>query len=496
MARLTSLLTTRGSFAVPEPLDRAWTWMEDQGWGYDHDGIWCLIPEPDRTGSTFADQVRLPDAFADVDHDRLTPIAVITHSGDVAAMWRDDNDGVQFVALGADGDTLTLAETPIDFLRLVAVDWPAAFRDWVETTFDVEVPDRWTAPDNDEFTDWIAAVQNDDALTEPDELWVRVDPARVIALAEKLLHTPYEQEPTDRTIDGIAVTTTPQCHLVPLIRTGDFADDADGSAFEATYERVGPAMEALEDAALESWGEPQMHQVADVEADHSYLDQVLLGLQHEEAAVWLRDGSAIVLCSGQGDQGLPLVQDLLICPTATVDAPVQDQQPTGTVIDDLVAGTPLADVREHARLVNEQSEVTAVHHVDGTVRYGWTDGAGAVTAWWFTPDERAMLLVFDHESELSLYGLPDDFDRQEALYDGVPADLVALARNRDADEQLLLNCADGDETIHAATGIFFCVEERWFIADGLLRELSRRDLTLADTGLAVGLAPYDFVVGG
>mgnify|MGYP003334167143 CR=1 FL=1 len=95
--------------------------------------------------------------------------------GSHAAMWRNEGGGLSFVHLGSgSGSTLLcrLTDDPVDFLRLLAIGyeelcWPEAFdqtpeeaeqeltelrggkhnrplkmRHWVETTFNVIVPDR------------------------------------------------------------------------------------------------------------------------------------------------------------------------------------------------------------------------------------------------------------------------------------------------------------------------------------------------------------------
>ncbi|MDN5725919.1 MAG: hypothetical protein L0G99_08330 [Propionibacteriales bacterium] len=510
MSRMAEMLTIPHLLTIPEPLERAWTWLEAHSWADEQDGTWVVAPPVELcpVGPVFLPDLLL-DTWLEDDspaNECLLPIAQLTASGDVAAMWRDAGGVIRFVALGADQDTLVLADSAVDFLRMIASEWPPEFREWVEASFDVTVPDRWTAPESDAFTDWMALAQNDELEPinsqhgieggEADLGFVDLPAQRVIELAAVLSTIPFPAERTDRSVNGIAVTSTPQGHLVELVHTGDFVDDRDGTRFEEAYAKVGPRMEDLEDAALARWGEPEIHQLRqDDSATH--LDQLLTTFGHDEAAVWRTDEkTATVLFSGQGDQALPLLQYLLVCPATSVGTSVDDKGPTVAAestkwrIDDLVGGASLVEVRDRVEAVGRDSHVAPIRHADGTERHGWSDGTGAASAWWFTPDGRAMMITSDQDSTLNLSGEPDAFVRQLARYDGVHGDLAALARNRG--EELLPNYVDGDETVHAATGIFHFDGEQWCIADGLQAELTRRGLDRAETGVAVCLSPYGF----
>ena len=184
MSRLTDLLTPRlpEGFTVPEPLDRAWSWMEQQGWVVDGPNGYFVTPYPGsrQLGAVFSAQESLDGWFqpGDPGFDQLVPIAQISGDGGTGAVWID-GDQVRFVALGSDGDTYLLADSPVDFLRLIAVgyhelgSWDlgeepededaveahAAFRAWVEAELDTDVPSLWPATDPDPFEAWVERMQ-------------------------------------------------------------------------------------------------------------------------------------------------------------------------------------------------------------------------------------------------------------------------------------------------------------------------------------------------
>ncbi len=166
--------------AVPDELEQAWAWMEEQGWGVEREEGDLLTPYAgDRQlGIVFDAGASLDGWFDDgtAGRDRLVPIAELAGDGGIGALWRDDTDAIRFVGLGSDGDTFLLADSAVDFLRLVAIGYgeitayhlglpPEAadsvdavedFRTWVEETFGVDVPEEWPAVGDDEFSDWVA----------------------------------------------------------------------------------------------------------------------------------------------------------------------------------------------------------------------------------------------------------------------------------------------------------------------------------------------------
>lgn len=184
MSRFAELLTPSlpEGFTIPEPLDRAWSWMEAQGWGRENGNGYFVTPYAgDRQlGPVFSPQESLVGWFepGDPGYDQLVPIAEISGDGGTGAIWID-GDRVRFVGLGSDGDTFLLAESAVDFLRLIAIGhhelntWDlesepeeedaveahAAFRQWVESEFDTTVPPVWSTADPDPFEAWVGQMQ-------------------------------------------------------------------------------------------------------------------------------------------------------------------------------------------------------------------------------------------------------------------------------------------------------------------------------------------------
>lgn len=172
--------------AVPDELEQAWCWMEDQGWSVTSDHGYFLTPYAgDRvfgagSGGVFGAVFGAVEGFLDdwlvpgFPAGRLATIGTIGSDGSAAAIWRDDEGALRFVGLGVAGEAFLLADSALDFLRLVAVGHReltcyelglpadgasvaalAPFRSWVEATFDVVVPAEWPAVGDDEFTEWV-----------------------------------------------------------------------------------------------------------------------------------------------------------------------------------------------------------------------------------------------------------------------------------------------------------------------------------------------------
>lgn len=159
---------------------------------------------------------------------------------------------------------------------------------------------------------------------------------------------------------------------------------------------------------------------------------------------------------------------------------------------DALTATPLPEVRRRAAVVDDFVGVQPVT-VPGARRLAWNDGGGQSAVWYFAEDGRALLLTFDHESELNLYA-EDDFALQESFYEGVPESLVALVRDRPENyESLNLTDPGTGRTIHYAGGVFWYDGTRWHVADGLAEYCRQEDVDLFDeSGFAYCLAVYGF----
>ncbi|MEU4763444.1 hypothetical protein AB0H12_09325 [Actinosynnema sp. NPDC023794] len=159
---------------------------------------------------------------------------------------------------------------------------------------------------------------------------------------------------------------------------------------------------------------------------------------------------------------------------------------------DGLAATPLVEVRRRAAIVGEIAGVAPVV-VDGAERFAWNDSGGQSAVWYFTPEGRALLLTFDHESDLNLYA-EGDHALQESLYRGVPEDLVRLVRDRPENyESLNLVDEATGSTIHYAGGVFWFDGERWREAEGLLAHCAAEGLEpMVESGFGYCLESYLF----
>ncbi|MGW4780853.1 hypothetical protein ACWEPA_29895 [Streptomyces filamentosus] len=172
---------------------------------------------------------------------------------------------------------------------------------------------------------------------------------------------------------------------------------------------------------------------------------------------------------------------------------------TGTTFDTTtepvwgaLTATPLAEVRRRAAVVDDLTGITPVT-VPGAQRLAWNDGGGQSAVWYFAEDGRALLLTFDHEADLNLYG-EDEFGPQESFYGGVPDSLVDLVRDRPENyESLNLTDPDTGRTIHYAGGVFWYDGTRWHVADGLVAYCREEEVDLfGESGFSYCLAPYLF----
>lgn len=99
--------------------------------------------------------------------------------------------------------------------------------------------------------------------------------------------------------------------------------------------------------------------------------------------------------------------------------------------------------------------------VAGVTRYGYANGDGDTVDAWFTDAGRGLVTAFDHASPLA------SPDARAALYDGVPADLLALV---------------GDGAAHPATGVFTFAGP-CAMSDGLVARLQEARLGVEATGV-------------
>ncbi|PPF47237.1 hypothetical protein C5B85_02930 [Pseudoclavibacter sp. AY1F1] len=198
MSHLTNLLAPKlpDDISIPEPLERAWSWMESQGWGFENRNGYFLTPYAGTAelGIVFSPTESLTGWFEpdEPGYDRLFPLGQTDGSGSFAALWLDPSDAIRFVVLGSEGERLYLADDAVDFLRLLAIGYLelndyvvveepseedeesvaalAPFRAWLEAEFGVDAPARWETREPDPFDAWVAEVKNEEpaAIDETD----------------------------------------------------------------------------------------------------------------------------------------------------------------------------------------------------------------------------------------------------------------------------------------------------------------------------------------
>ncbi|XVS66451.1 DUF6357 family protein [Actinosynnema sp. CA-299493] len=141
--------------------------------------------------------------------------------------------------------------------------------------------------------------------------------------------------------------------------------------------------------------------------------------------------------------------------------------------------------RTHPRELRRRLEVLT--HVDGrepiatdgVTHLGFGNGGGDTVNAWFTADGRGLVVTFDHAGALDS---TDDPHAQAALYEGMPADLLALVRDVPPTETTLVVPHPDGGTLVAATGIFTFAGP-CAMADGLVSRLQAARLDVADTGV-------------
>ena len=159
---------------------------------------------------------------------------------------------------------------------------------------------------------------------------------------------------------------------------------------------------------------------------------------------------------------------------------------------DLLAATPLAELRYRAAVVTDLAGTGASHarstrsyRVEGATRYATNDSGGQNAIWYFTDDGRVLLCTFMHDSEANVAG---DLELQRSFYSGVPADLLRLAADRTEAYENIRAEADG-ECLLAATGVGWYDGTTWRVSEGPRAYCEEYGLAPAESGLA-NLDPY------
>ncbi|WP_146070303.1 hypothetical protein [Arthrobacter sp. GMC3] len=150
----------------------------------------------------------------------------------------------------------------------------------------------------------------------------------------------------------------------------------------------------------------------------------------------------------------------------------------------------LSEVRRRAHVMQRISAAERLNR-GGVELIGWDSGSGDWAVWTFSKDGQAMLLVFDHESKLNLYG---DYDvaAQMGMYTGLPETLLTPVRGMSEDDGFLM-MGDGPAAMPAASGVFWFDGSQWRVAEGLLELVEARGLDItSDSGFGYCTSWYRF----
>ncbi|MER7863714.1 DUF6357 family protein [Amycolatopsis japonica] len=136
--------------------------------------------------------------------------------------------------------------------------------------------------------------------------------------------------------------------------------------------------------------------------------------------------------------------------------------------------------RTHPRELRRRLEILTVidgHEpttVDGVTHFGFGNGGGDTVNAWFTADGRGLVTTFDHTSALNFY---EDPQAQAALYDGVPADLLAMVKDAPETETTL------EVGGLVAAGGVFTFSGPCAMSEGLVARLQETRLDVRETGV-------------
>lgn len=323
MSRFLELLTPSlpAGLPVPEPLDRAWAWMESKGWLRELRGGQFLTPYAGTAelGIVFSPQESLAGWFepGEPGHDRLVPLGQTDGTGSFAVLWLDPSNTVRFALLGSEGERLYLADDAVDFLRLLAIgylelnDWSlddqpagddvdsvaalAEFRTWVIQEFGVGVPAQWSTRDPDPFDAWVSEVKQEEPVPARtvDERPLfdapEVSPDEVVAACEELWERPRVDGITFGRLSGIPLITAPWGHELKLVA-------ASGGFGPEHAPLVADRLEAVRAAFAQRWGSPRLRSAKDRKDGGSWVENRLDTDGVETAELWdVADGLVVAL---------------------------------------------------------------------------------------------------------------------------------------------------------------------------------------------------------
>lgn len=346
MSRFAELLAPSlpAGLRIPEPLDRAWAWMESQGWLREIRGGQYLTPYAGiaELGIVFSPQETLAGWFepGETGHDRLVPLGQTDGTGSFAVLWLDPSDTVRFALLGSEGERLYLADDAVDFLRLLAIGYLelheysldeepveddeesvaalAEFRAWVTAEFGVQVPAQWSTRDPDPFGDWVAEVRQEEPVPArtfgdgPVFDGPEVSPADVVAACEELMARPFVEGIDFGRQHGIPLISAPWGHELKLVQAS--------AAFRPEHAPlVADRMEAVRAAFVERWGAPRTRSAKSRFDGGTWVENRLDTDKIAQAELWDVAGGLVVVLITSAEEGSQLAA--VISTAADTEAP-------------------------------------------------------------------------------------------------------------------------------------------------------------------------------
>lgn len=345
MSTLSQLLTPTlpPGMSIPEPLERAWSWMEAKGWGFENEHGYFLTPYAGTAelGIVFSPTETLAGWFepGEDGHDRLFPLGQTDGTGSFASLWRDPSDEVRVVVLGSEGERLLVADDAVDFLRLLAIGYSelnsyslaeapiedddesvaalADFRAWVEHEFDVSVPAQWSVREPDPFDTWVGEVKGEERESaaeapapEPDAtpfVLPSVDVDAVVSACKKLLNEPRIDGIRFRRLDGLRLTTAAWGHELAIVEEREPTDLDEETALASV-------MSDVRSAFISTWGAPR----AEAPAKDSWAANKLVVTSIQRVDLWPAGDDLFVALFTSATEGMQIAA---VVSAAAVDEP-------------------------------------------------------------------------------------------------------------------------------------------------------------------------------
>lgn len=317
--------------------------MEAKGWGFENKHGYFLTPYAGTAelGIVFSPTETLTGWFepGEDGYDRLFPLGQTDGTGSFAALWRDPSDEIRAVVLGSEGERLYVADSAVDFLRLLSIGYLelnsysideapidddeesvtalTEFRAWVEEEFTVSVPPQWLVLEPDPFDVWVSGVKGEEpavAASEPEPAPVAapftlpsVDIDAVVEACRKLFDEPRIEGIRFRRFNGLRLTTAAWGHELGLIEEREPAGLDEETALAGL-------MSDVRSAFVAEWGAPR----AEAAAKDSWVANKLVVTSIQHVDLWPVGDDLVVALFTSATEG---TQIAAVVSAAAVDEP-------------------------------------------------------------------------------------------------------------------------------------------------------------------------------